>query len=377
MFRSNIPPQGLPEGWRAAQLHEISNVFGGGRLGLTKADYVSEGVLAYSAAGPDGRVVVTEGIEPSIIVSSIGARCGKSFLTKGPWATLANTQVITPKSDLAEASYLIALLDDEAYWNRSGSAQPFIKPSDIKGAWVPLPPLPEQRRIAEILGSVEAAIEATKAVIEQTKTVKQGLLQTLLTRGIGHTEFKDSPLGEIPQSWEVKPLGEVLTLQRGIDLPVQSRRSGEVPIYGSNGIVGYHNSAPFNGIGVITGRSGTIGTVFVSEVPYHPLNTTLHVVEFFGNSPRFCSFLLEFVDLKQFVAATGVPTLNRNFVHPHQVALPPIDEQEVIANTLMDVGEQIEQEERVLASLKTLKKGLMDDLLTGKVRVNLPEKVAA
>lgn len=166
MFRSNIPPANLPDGWHPKQLKDIAKVHGGGRLGLNKSHYVDQGVRAYSAAGQDGFVDAVEGEEPSIILSSIGARCGKSFLAEGPWATLANTQVITPHQGVAEATYLIGLLDNESYWNRSGSAQPFIKPSDVKCAWVPLPPIDEQRRIAEVLQSVDKAIAANRVLVD-------------------------------------------------------------------------------------------------------------------------------------------------------------------------------------------------------------------
>ncbi|WP_298097289.1 restriction endonuclease subunit S [Brevundimonas sp.] len=162
MFRSNVPPHPLPAGWRAAQLSQIARVHGGGRLKLNKSHYIDAGSQAYSAAGPDGFVEQVEGDTPTIVLSSIGARCGKSFLTDGPWTTLANTQVITPNPEVANAAFLHAILDDENYWNRSGSAQPFIKPSDVKSAWVPLPPLDEQRRIADVLRSVDAAIAASE-----------------------------------------------------------------------------------------------------------------------------------------------------------------------------------------------------------------------
>ena len=76
-----------------------------------------------------------------------------------------------------------------------------------------LPPLPEQTKIAAILSSVDEAIAATQSVIDQTRKVKQGLLQDLLTRGIGHTRFKQTEIGEIPEAWEVKRLDSVVKLK--------------------------------------------------------------------------------------------------------------------------------------------------------------------
>ena len=88
--------------------------------------------------------------------------------------------------------------------------------------------------------------------------------------------------GAIPADWRQVRLGDVATLQRGIDLPEADRIAGEIPVYGSNGLLGHHNSSPIDGPGVITGRSGSIGIVYYSETAYWPLNTTLYVKDFHG-----------------------------------------------------------------------------------------------
>ncbi len=81
---------------------------------------------------------------------------------------------------------------------------------------LPLPPLPEQKKIAAILSSVDEAIQATQLVIDQTRRVKEGLLQDLLTHGLpGHTRFKQTEIGEIPESWEVRRLGDIASVERG------------------------------------------------------------------------------------------------------------------------------------------------------------------
>ncbi|MEQ9569585.1 MAG: restriction endonuclease subunit S, partial [Longimicrobiales bacterium] len=90
-----------------------------------------------------------------------------------------------------------------------GSTRFNISKNRLMRVALPLPPLPEQKRIAEILSSVDNAIAATHRVISQTERVKKGLLQTLMTRGIGHTRFKQTVIGEIPEAWKVVKLGEV------------------------------------------------------------------------------------------------------------------------------------------------------------------------
>jgi type I restriction enzyme S subunit len=169
---------------------------------------------------------------------------------------------------------------------------------------------------------------------------------------------------DLPTGWSVRPLEKVATLQRGFDLPIQVREEGEIPVYGSNGIDGWHSHSAVSGPGVITGRSGTIGSVYLEPRDYWPLNTTLYVRDFHGNDPRFVARMLESLDLRRFAASTGVPSLNRNFVHPTPVLLPPLDEQSRIAVVLDTVDEAITKTEVAIAKLKQMRAGLLHDLLT-------------
>ncbi|MBU2226979.1 MAG: restriction endonuclease subunit S, partial [Proteobacteria bacterium] len=90
---------------------------------------------------------------------------------------------------------------------------------------------------------------------------------------------------------------------------------GDIPIWGSNGICGFHSEAMYDGPGVMTGRSGTIGEVYYTSEPYWPLNTTLFVKDFHGNNPKYIYYLLNSFDFKKYSAGSAVPTLNRNDVH--------------------------------------------------------------
>lgn len=137
-----------------------------------------------------------------------------------------------------------------------------------------------------------------------------------------------------PSVWKVKPLGEIATLQRGYDLPVDARVDGNIPVFAANGPVGYHNEAKAEGPGVVTGRSGSIGKVHFVERDYWPLNTSLFVKNFHGNDPKFIFYLLRNLGLERYSEGTGVPTLNRNNVHDVLVSLPPLDEQRRIAAIL-------------------------------------------
>jgi type I restriction enzyme S subunit len=141
------------------------------------------------------------------------------------------------------------------------------------------------------------------------------------------------------QGWQIKKLVDVATLQRGFDLPTQERSSGDVLLVTSSGISDAVSKSAVHGPGVATGRSGSIGNVFFIEEDFWPLNTVLYVKDFHGNDPRFVFYLLKNFDLKRFATGTGVPTLNRNFVHDELVNVPPLAEQQRIVGLLDDAFE--------------------------------------
>ncbi len=150
---------------------------------------------------------------------------------------------------------------------------------------------------------------------------------------IGGTSVKD---------WPELPLGDVVTLKRGHDLPAKNRKPGTIPIFSSSGISGYHHEAILHGPGVITGRYGTIGEVFLSRGPYWPLNTTLYVVEFNGNDEVFIYYFLKQIDWEKFNDKSAVPGVNRNDVHKEEVLLPPLPEQKAIASVLSSLDDKID-----------------------------------
>ena len=123
-------------------------------------------------------------------------------------------------------------------------------------------------------------------------------------------------------------LDSVVTLQRGFDLPTSKRNeNGSIPIFGSNGLLGYHDTSMAKD-GVVTGRSGTIGQVYCVHGEYWPLNTSLFSIDTHGNNIDYLAYLLRYFDLTRFYNGTGVPTLNRNDVHRELIYDIPRDEQE-------------------------------------------------
>ena len=158
--------------------------------------------------------------------------------------------------------------------------------------------------------------------------------------------------------WEEVTLGDVLTLQRGMDLPVQDRKHGNVPIVASNGITGYHNHAPVKAPGVVIGRSGSIGGGQYIECDYWPLNTTLWVKDFKSNDPRYCYYLLRSIDFSGLNAGSGVPTLNRNHLHPMRMKRPPVAEQKQISSMLGALDDRIALLRETNATLEAIAQAL-------------------
>jgi type I restriction enzyme, S subunit len=144
-------------------------------------------------------------------------------------------------------------------------------------------------------------------------------------------------MSEFPAHWKVTPFRDLVTLKRGIDLPVQQRKEGEIPIYGSNGIVGFHSKASQDHPGIVTGRSGSIGNVYLHKKPFWALNTTLYSEQTHGNHIEYIYHFLKWFDLSRFSGGTGVPTLNRNDVHDQVIGIPPLPEQKKIAEILSGI----------------------------------------
>ncbi|PMN78609.1 restriction endonuclease subunit S [Vibrio splendidus] len=168
--------------------------------------------------------------------------------------------------------------------------------------------------------------------------------------------------------WEQKTVKEVAPLQRGFDLPTTQVIKGNYPVVYSNGIGRYHHEFKVKAPGIVTGRSGTIGSLTYIEQDYWPHNTSLWVTKFIDCEPKFAFYLYEKLGLKRFATGSGVPTLNRNDVHDQKVFIPKIEEQKKIANFLTLVDTKIDQLAEKHRLLKLYKKGVMQQIFSQKVR---------
>ncbi|MBI5791840.1 MAG: restriction endonuclease subunit S [Rhodocyclales bacterium] len=177
----------------------------------------------------------------------------------------------------------------------------------------------------------------------------------------------------IPNGWAMVEFDSFTTLQRGKDLTKAEFRDGTVPVAGSNGIIGYHDTAITRAPGVTVGRSGSVGKVTVYEEDFWPHNTSLYVRDFHGNDQHFAGFLLASLNLARFKTGASVPTLDRNSFKTLPILVPPLPEQKKIAHILSTVQRAIEAQERIIQTTTELKKALMHKLFTEGLR-NEPQK---
>lgn len=209
----------------------------------------------------------------------------------------------------------------------TGSAQLNFGPSHLKKMNMPLVSLKEQNDIVEKLSKVELLLDKYNGEIKLLDELIKARFVEMFGDPIYNTQNR--PMTEFIN---------VVKMQRGYDLPVQDRNhEGSIPVYGANGVLGYHDVAKINNGGIITGRSGTIGKVYLANKEYWPLNTSLFSIETYGNNLTYLQYLVTLYDLKRFVEGTGVPTLNRNMFHNKKIIEVPINEQNTFASFVEEV----------------------------------------
>ena len=303
------------------------------------------------------------------------------------------------KKELLEQKFLYFLLDDITMkmMNQSnGSTMLHITKEGMEKLKISLPPLSEQKKISEILSSVDRSIEATEKLIAKLADLKKALMQELFTKGIGHTRFKNSPLGRIPEEWEVACIGDIASK---VGSGITPRGGSEV--YLSKGVkfLRSQNIYP-NGLKLddivfiskeqhdemknsklqsfdvllnITGAS--IGRCYFVPEGFGEGNVNQHVCIIRCKEIYHYGFLLYFLNSEVgqgqiFSSQSGGSRegLNYEQIKSFVVPFPSLTEQLKIASILSANNVKIEKAQLRLNKLQDMKKGLMSDLLTGKVR---------
>jgi type I restriction enzyme S subunit len=274
-----------------------------------------------------------------------------------------------------------------------GGQYPALNASQIAGITIPLPPLPEQQKIAEILLTVDEAIGKVDEAIGKSEKLKQGLMHRLFTKGIGHKEFKKTEIGKVPKAWEVSKLEDVLEIcQYGLSLPMND--TGQYPIIKmddiDNGRVVSHKVKYVN-LDDPTFRAFKLekGDILFNRTNSYELvgRTVIFLLDgkyVFASylirlrvnkgmlDPHFLTFYMIYSgDRLRRMASRAVHQANINASNLKRfvVIVPPLEEQRKIVETLNAVDEKLELLSKKKGQFEKIKRALMNDLLTGKKRV--------
>ncbi|HVC22732.1 MAG TPA: restriction endonuclease subunit S [Candidatus Dormibacteraeota bacterium] len=278
-----------------------------------------------------------------------------AFIWNGPDAWL-NQHIfkVTPNTDVVDPDFLYFLMRREIRniaLSARGSTMKHVTGKIFRQHKVSIPTLDEQRRIARILSTVRL----TQACVYRSTRILADLRKSVAARLFAPSD-----------KCQTVRLGDVITLQRGHDLPSQDRVFGPVPVVSSSGITGWHTSSKADGPGVVIGRYGTLGVVHFVQGPYWPLNTTLYVKDFHGNDPRFVGYFLETLSYEMHNDKTSVPGVNRNDLHALQIDWPQLADQRRIAKTLDAVERRLTAERGVGSALDSVFSAAVSKLLAAE-----------
>ncbi|HST51845.1 MAG TPA: restriction endonuclease subunit S [Pyrinomonadaceae bacterium] len=240
-----------------------------------------------------------------------------------------------------------------------------------------LPPVSTQRRIAAILSAYDDLIENNTRRIQILEEMARRIYEEWFVqfRFPGHENVRmiESELGLIPDTWKVKRLGEVVELVYGKALKADEREAGNVPVYGSSGVVGFHNVPLVNEAGIIVGRKGNVGSVHLSDVPFYPIDTV-----YYTKTELPLSYVFFNLKRQNFINNdAAVPGLNRNQAHslpfllPEENVLQKFDE---LTKDLFGLSRKLQAKNNNLRSTRDL---LLPKLISGEIDVsNFPEPMS-
>lgn len=404
--------------WEQVKIKDVANTMSGGTPNRSTLEFYEHGDIPWLKTGElknkfihHTEEMITELAvqkssaklvpENSVIVAMYGATVGNLSINKIPLTTNQACCSILPKEEKLneEFLYYYLLKDKEKLIKMAaGGAQPNISQQLIKDYEILLPSLKEQQKIAEILSSVDAAIEKTEQVIAKTEEVKKGLMQQLLTKGIGHTEFKQTEIGEIPVDWKVQILGDISTITR---LAGAEYTDYWNPIEDGNIIAlrGYNigrNKLILDNVEKISEDLSNklyrsklfiddivfpcVGTIGKAAVIYedNKFHINQNIAKITPNPNIKSEYLVHYLmsdnirsEILKYNTSTSQPNVLVGNLRKFKIIVPSVDEQQMIASILNNYDKKIDIEFKKLEVLKDLKRGLMQQLLTGQVRVKI------
>jgi type I restriction enzyme S subunit len=232
----------------------------------------------------------------------------------------------------------------------------FVSLADQRRMHITLPPLSEQRAIAGILGALDDKIELNRRMNRTLESMARGVFGEMMKDELGRMK--------------VEKLGNICEFAYGKALKADGRNTGAIPVYGSNGQIGWHDEHLVKGPGIVVGRKGNPGIVTWTQNDFFPIDTTFYVVPKKSETSLYwLYYTLISLNLPDLGADSAVPGLNRNIAYMSDVNYPPYDLMnrfDEFAKSLFDKIYANEKESRTLASLRD---GLLPRLMRGEVRV--------
>lgn len=398
----------IPEDWEIMKLRNIvkkekfSIVDGPFGTQLHSEDYVKSGVPLMNVGNitkdgkfnPNNIIYISEEkfkelerskiIPGDIILAKTGATIGKVTIFPDIWKkglVSSRCAKISINHEIANTEFIYFILFSKFGYSQiisraTATTMPGINLTDISELKIILSKnVKEQQKIADVLSNVDVLIEKYDDVLETTKKLKTGLMQQLLTRGIGHKKFKKvkSLFGkeiEIPEEWKLTKCGDLFRLEYGEGLIESNRSNKGFPVYGSGGIIGYHFKFLVKGPSLIIARKGSLGNIYFEKNNSFPIDTVYYISqEQTKENLQFLYYLIGDLKLENYKIATAQPGINRDDVYSIEIRHPPISEQQKIASIINNVYYKINDLESKKFHLEKLKKGLMQKLLTGEIRV--------
>ena len=271
----------------------------------------------------------------------------------------------------------------------AGATRNALTKGMIEDFKVPYPSLATQSAISDVLSALDDRITLLRDTNATLEAIAQALFKSWFvdfdpvrakvegldpegmdaaTAALFPNSFEESNLGLVPKGWLIGELQDLLVLQRGFDLPASERIAGDYPLIAASGPSGTHHIAMAKGPGVVTGRSGVLGKVFLTLEDYWPLNTTLWVKKFNRATPCYAYELLKLLDFSSFNAGSAVPTLNRNHIHGLKYVLPPLELVQAYEDIARAIHLRVLENNRQVQTLTQLRDTLLPRLISGQLR---------
>ena len=383
----------LPEDWMEVKLGEILNVQTGKK---NAQDSIDNGDYPFFTRSVDTQRIDTWSYDAeSLFIAGEGNFAVKYY--NGKFDLHQRTYMLTAlKENAVDLKFLQNNIQPKVAKLVStsvGSTVQSLRKPIIESLKIPLPPLEEQKKIADILSTVDKKIAFVEDNISQTEELKKGLMQKLLTQGIGHTEFKDSEVGRIPESWNLVQFDKVCDIRDGTHDSPKYIEEG-IPFITSkhltdNGIdftetnyitkedhIEFSKRSKVDNGDILFGMIGTIGkpTIVDTDFEFSIKNVALLKLsnnEFLSNI-YILNLLKSSIINKQFLKFSngGVQSfIALGIIRKLKIPVPPLEEQKQIAEILSTVDQKLEVLKEKKDFFKELKKGLMQKLLTGVMRV--------